>query len=107
MTQLHTPASEYETTLRICLEHIDDARAVVISAKNMLNAFAEGYLDVSDEVFIRRANLAHNIFSDSANTTIDALDNSVQILSIASALVRGAAISKTQEIMSGETSEEV
>lgn len=82
----------YNTTLNACTEHIDDVSAAVASVKNILSAFCESYVDVTSDVFSRRAAVSHNEFVNIFNASIEALCDVYQLLGTAKALVAGAAM---------------
>lgn len=92
MTAISASTNGYTDTLTICREHIDDANAAIVAVKNMLNAFCECYIDVKTDVFSRRAAVSHNEFVSIFNTTMEALYDASNLLSVANGLAAGACL---------------
>lgn len=108
MTSISAMNNGYNTTLEVCREHIDDATAAIVAVKNMLNAFAESYVDVTDHVFTRRASLSHNEYVTLFNSTIESLQDVSQLLVTAKALCAGAQlISDSDSASDSDNNEEV
>ena len=90
MTAINASTNGYTDTLTICREHIDDANAAIVAVKNMLNAFCESYVDVTTDVFCRRASVSHNEFVNIFNSTIESLHDASNLLNVANGLTAGA-----------------
>lgn len=92
MEMLSAMGNGYHTTLEVCREHIDDANAAITVLHNTLNAFAEFYVDVTDNVFSRRASLSHNEYVNLFNSAMETLHDVSQLLANAKALAVGASL---------------
>lgn len=108
MTSISAMNNGYNTTLEVCREHIDDATAAIVAVKNILNAFAESYVDVTDTIFNRRSSLSHNAYVNLFNSTIESLQDVSQLLVTARALCTGAQlISDSDSASDSDNNEEV
>lgn len=83
-------SNSYTTTVALCREHIEDATAMLLAAKNALCAFSDQYVDVPDDVFARRAAVSHNQFINALCSAIEAIHDASEVLSTAKALAIGA-----------------
>ena len=90
MTPINASSNGYNTTLSVCREHLNDAYSAIISARDMLSAFCEAYVDVDDETFIRRAVVSHAQFANAFSIAMTAMVDTGSLISTARALTFGA-----------------
>lgn len=90
MTSINPTSNGYNTTLSVCREHLNDAYSAIMSARDMLSAFCEAYVDVDDETFIRRAVVSHSQFANAFSIAMTAMVDTGSLISTARALTFGA-----------------